>query len=192
MTTREDRIAELVERAHNYRSTPLYDFIMKEHLQKYRLGYEDILYADSLNVAIVPCLGYMILARERYDKASKQTVAEYAIYSEHDDDGRPLYNSLNANAEYILETVGEETFSNMAFAIAYAANLIDKVTECDDPVDIVSSVTDDDIDRNLTEDDAIRLIQKAKDMGFNVPFDLTPDYFISLYNEMKPGKGMKK
>lgn len=127
MTDREKIIEELVERVMNYRSTPLYDFIMNENLQKYRLGYEDIIEVSGPSVAIVPCLGYMILARDRYDEESKQIVAEYAIYSEHDDDNRPLINSLNMNAEYVLEYVGEETFTNMAFAICHAANLIDKV-----------------------------------------------------------------
>lgn len=127
MNNRERHIEELVERVMDLRSTPLYDFIMKENLQTYRLGYEDIIEVSGPSVAVVPCLGYLILTRDRYDEESKQMVAEYAIYSEHDDDHRPLINSLNMNAEYILEYVGEETFSNMAFAIAHAANLIDKV-----------------------------------------------------------------
>ena len=119
---------ELIERAHEKHSMPLSDFIESEDLYTYELGMEDILEADFLNVAIVPCRGYMILARERWNDEDNETVAEYAIYSEHDNDGHPLRNSLNANATYHLEYVGEEQFENMAFAIAWAADLVHHLT----------------------------------------------------------------
>ena len=119
----------LIERAYEKRRMPLFDFIESEGLDTYELGYEDILYADWLNNAIVPCNEYMILVRERCTEDGSGTVAEYAIYKEHDRDGRPLLNSLNANAIYKLEFVGEETFDNMAHAIVYATNLIDTITD---------------------------------------------------------------
>lgn len=107
----------------------LADVIEKENLYEYELGYEDILYADSLNNAVVPCEDSMILAREYYDDDAKQIAAEYAIYSQHDRDGMNSTNTLNMNAVYKLEYVGEETFSNLAYAIAYAANLIKTMKE---------------------------------------------------------------
>lgn len=129
MNNREDRIAALVDRALEERTMPLADFIEKENLHEYELGYEDILYADSVNNAIVPCEEDMILAREYYDDKKNEIVAEYAIYSQHDKDGMNIVNSLNMNATYRLEFVGEETFRNMASAIAYACNLIYDFTE---------------------------------------------------------------
>lgn len=120
---------ELIDRAFEKRSMPLHDFLISENLDTYETGCIDILYADGLNNAIVPCRGYMILARERWNEEDKTTIAEYAIYSEHDHDGHPLRNSLNANATYHLEYVGEEQFENMAFAIAYATDLICKLTD---------------------------------------------------------------
>lgn len=129
MNNREDRIAALVDRALEERTMPLADFIEKENLREYELGYEDILYADSVNNAIVPCEEDMILAREYYDDKKNEIVAEYAIYSQHDKDGMNIANSLNMNATYRLEFVGEETFRNMASAIAYACNLIYDFTE---------------------------------------------------------------
>lgn len=114
----------LVLRALEQRTDRLADVIEKEHLAEYELGYEDIIYADSLNWVIVPCEEHMILAREHCDPHSRQIVAEYAIYSQHDHDGKNLRNSLNMNAVYRLEFVGEEIFNNMASAISYACGLI--------------------------------------------------------------------
>lgn len=124
MDNREDKIAVLVDRALEERTMRLHEVIERENLSEYELGYEDILYADSTNNAIVPCEGFMILAREYYDDQEKHVSAEYAVYSQHDRDGRNIANSLNMNAVYKLEYVGEETFRNMASAIAYAADLI--------------------------------------------------------------------
>ena len=131
MSNREDRISALVDRALEERTMHLADVIEKEHLYRYELGYEDILYADDINNAVVPCEEYMILAREFYDDVEKHVVAEYAIYSQHDRDGMNISNSLNVNAIYQLEFVGEETFTNMAYAIAHAANLVHTITEND-------------------------------------------------------------
>jgi len=118
-----DRLDELIKRANEERHMPIDKFIEKENLSKYELGYEDILYADDLNNAIIPCYDYMILARERLDE-NYNTVAEYAIYSQHDKDGKNIMNSLNMNATYELEYAGDQLFDNMAAAIAYAFNLI--------------------------------------------------------------------
>lgn len=127
MNNREDRISALVDRALEERTMRLAEVIEKENLYEYELGYEDILYADSINNAVVPCEDSMILAREYYDDDAKQIVAEYAIYSQHDRDGMNITNTLNMNAVYKLEYVGEETFTNLAYAIAYAADLIKKM-----------------------------------------------------------------
>lgn len=124
MSSREDRIDALVTRAMEERTMRLREVIEKENLSEYELGYEDILYADDLNNAVIPCEEYMILAREFYDDEAKETSAEYAIYSQHERDGDNILNSLNMNATYTLEYVGEETFRNMASAIAYAADII--------------------------------------------------------------------
>ena len=131
MSNHENRIDALVDRAMEERTMHLADVIEKENLYKYELGYEDILYADDINNAVVPCENYMILAREYYDDVEKHVAAEYAIYSQHDRDGENIPNSLNMNAVYQLEFVGEETFTNMAYAIVHAANLIRTITEND-------------------------------------------------------------
>ena len=129
MNNREDRISALVDRALEERTMRLAEVIEKENLYEYELGYEDILYADSINNAVVPCEDSMILAREYYDDDVKQITAEYAIYSQHDRDGMNSKNTLNMNAVYKLEYVGEETFTNLAYAIAYAADLIKKMED---------------------------------------------------------------
>ena len=129
MNSSENRLDALVERALSQRNTCLADVIEAENLYEYELGHEDIIYADSLNYAIVPCEDFMILAREYYSLDDKEIIAEYAIYSQHDHDGNPLLNSLNMNAVYKLEFLGEEGFTNTAYAIAYAADLIHTITE---------------------------------------------------------------
>ena len=131
MNACKNNLESLVERAFEQRTDSLADVIEKEHLEEYELGHEDIIYADSLNFAVVPCEDFMILAREHYDHDAKEIVAEYAIYSQHDHDGENIRNSLNMNAVYHLESIGEETFTNMAYAIAYAADLVRTMTEND-------------------------------------------------------------
>ena len=125
------KLDELIERANAEHSMPFDEFIEKENLYEYELGYEDILYADNLNNAIVPCRDYLIIARERWNEEDHAPVAEYAIYSQHDKDGNNLMNSLNMNATYNLEYVGDQQFENMAFAIAWAADLIFHMTNPD-------------------------------------------------------------
>ena len=131
MNRSDNRLDALVERAFAQRNVGLADVIEIENLYEYELGHEDIIYADSLNWAVVPCEEFMILAREHYDYCSKKVVAEYAIYSQHDHDDDNIRNSLNMNAIYKLEFIGEETFTNMAYAIAHAANLIHTIAEND-------------------------------------------------------------
>lgn len=123
-----ENIDALVERAFAKRFDHLADIIESENLYEYELGFRDIVYADEVNYAIVPCEYYMILAHEHIDRESNKPSAEYAIYSQHDRDGRNLHNSLNMNSVYELEFLGEEEFTNMAYAIAYAADLIRKIT----------------------------------------------------------------
>lgn len=125
------KLDELIERANAERSMHFDEFIEKENLYEYELGYEDILYADNLNNAIVPCREYLIIVRERWNEEDHAPVAEYAIYSQHDKDGENLMNSLNMNATYKLEYVGDQQFENMAFAIAWAADLVFHMTNPD-------------------------------------------------------------
>lgn len=129
MSKYEDTISTLVDRIWDERSMNLSDFIAAENLYEYELGYVDIVDTDSLGCVIVPCEDYMILAREYYNEEDKKRCAQYAIYSQHDKDGNNISNSLNLNAVYKFEYVGEEDFTGMAYAIAYAADLIHTITE---------------------------------------------------------------
>lgn len=174
----------LVERAMEKRSMPLADFIRTENLQDYELGYEDILYADAVNVAIIPHEEYMILIRCRWDDNAHVSVAEYAIYSQEDHDGRPLLNSLNMNATYHLVKVGPDSFRNMVAAIAEAAEETFSLNE--EAEAVVRDMTDGDPMADLTHDDAVRLIAEAKDIGYEVPANLTPELFLSIYEDLKP------
>lgn len=187
MSNYEKRIEELVDRAFEKRSMPLYDLIMSENLQEMELGTLNILYGEELSNAIVPCEEFMILTRERYDEPTKDLVAEYAIYSQHDADGHNLVNSLNANATYRLEFVGEETFVSMTAAIVHAYTLINTITqsEREEEEEFVRNITDDDPLADLTVQDAKRIMDEAR-KDYDVPKHLTPAKFIALYNAMKP------
>lgn len=186
MSNYDKLIDELVERAIEKRHMPLAELIESENLQEYIPGTMTILYGDELNNAIVPCRGFMILTRDRYDEEKKDFISEYAIYAEHDNDNmKPLYNAMNANATYKLVYVAEETFENMAFAIADAVEAIRETTE-DDPIKIVSEMTDGDPEADLTEEDAAELIKEAKEKGYLVPQNLTPELFLSIYEDLKP------
>ena len=120
----EDKISALVERAIEKRNESLYDLIHSENLEEYEPGTLTILEGDELNHAIVPCKEFMILVRDRWDGETSEFISEYAIYSQRDHDDHPIMNAMNANATYVLEYVGEETFENMAAAIKYACDLI--------------------------------------------------------------------
>ena len=183
MNNYEKLIEEVVDRAIAKRNMPLAELIESENLNEYIPGTITILYGNELGSAIVPCRGHMILVRDRYDEISNDVIAEYAIYREHDNDGHNLYNSLNANATYKLEFVGEETFENMAYAIKYAVELIEKIS--DDPVDIVRNMTDGDPLKDLTEEDAVHLIAEAVNKGYAVPASLTAEKFLEIYNDLK-------
>ena len=130
---REEYEDALFNRAHEYmmNETPLAELIEKEHLEELSIEYETILYAMEACHAIVPCYDSLILAFDHYDSKNHCTVAEYAIYSQHDRDGKNHQNAINYNADYKLEYVGEETFENMAAAIAYAYNLIRQIHQND-------------------------------------------------------------
>lgn len=58
-------------------------------------------------------------------------------------------------------------------------------TETDDPIDIVSNMTDGDPLADLTTVEAADMIQRAKDIGYSVPESLTPELFVELYESMK-------
>lgn len=131
MDNREKRIEDLVNRAFEERCEDLATVIEQENLYEYELGYEDIIFVDNINWAVVPCEDRMIMAREHYDPSAKEIVAEYAIYTQHDRDDSNSLNTLNMNAVYKLEFIGEETFTNIAYAIVHAANLIRTITEND-------------------------------------------------------------
>ena len=121
---------EAVERAMEKRNMPLRDLITSEKLYTYVRGRVDVLYANELNNAMVPCRNHMILVKDRFDDEEDDWVAEYAIYrrtgknSFGEDISDTSGNIFICEAVYELEYIGEETFDNMANAIAYAANLI--------------------------------------------------------------------
>ena len=184
MADRDKRIEELVNRSFDERTLDLARLIEQENLFDYELGYEDILWADSANNAIVPCEEYLVLAHEHYDEQSKRVVSEYAIYSQEDHDGNPLRNSLNMNATYHYEYVCSESFPSMAAAIAHAYNAITNGTAFADPVDIVMNMTEPGED--LTEKDAGRILSEAKAQGWNVPPCLTPSLFLEIYADLEP------
>ena len=184
LAERDKHIDELVNRSMDERTMSLLDLIYEENLHDYELGYEDILWADSANNAIVPCEDYLILAHEHYDEQSKRVVSEYAIYSQEDHDGHPLLSSLNMNATYHYEYVCSESFPSMAAAIAHAYNAITNGTAFADPVDIVMSMTEPGED--LTEEDAGRIISEARANGWNVPPCLTPSLFLEIYADLEP------
>lgn len=123
---REEYENALFDRAHQYMADGicLSELIEKEHLEELSIEYETILYAMEACHAIVPCYDSLILAYDHYDADSHNLIAEYAIYVQKDRDGKNLTNAINYNADYELEYVGEETFENMAAAIAYAYNLL--------------------------------------------------------------------
>lgn len=119
-----------VERSMEKCSMPLYDLIMSENLQTYVRGRVDVLSVDELNTVMVPCLGFMILTRDRYDEDTHGRISEYAVYqrtgkdSFGDDISNTNGNTFICEAVYQLEYVGEETFDSMADAISYATKLI--------------------------------------------------------------------
>ena len=134
----EDKVNEVVERAIETRAMPLYDLIMSENLQTYIRGRVDIFYGNELNNAMVPCRGYMILVRDRYDTVSEDFIAEYAIYKRSDknyfgeDISKMSGDVFMCEAVYTLEFVGEETFDNMASAISCATKLIYSMKESEE------------------------------------------------------------
>ncbi len=128
--TYDEILTKTVERSMEKHSMPLYDLIMEENLRTYVRGRVDILSVDELNVAMVPCRGFMIVTRERYDEKTHSCFSEYAIYHRTGKDtfGEDISdmseNSFICEAVYQLEYVGEETFDSMADAISYATKLI--------------------------------------------------------------------
>ena len=179
----KESLDALVGRAIAKRSMPLREFIRTENLQDYELGREDILYADAINVAIIPHEEYLILLRERWDDESHAPVSEYAVYWQEDFDGRPLINSANMNATYHLLIVGFGSFRNMAGAIAEAVEEIHHVTE--ENVAVVRDMTDGDPLADLTEEDTAGMIREAESLGYSVFPDLTPAKFLEIFEDLK-------
>lgn len=143
MSNRDELINELVERSIEKRNMNLSDLIDSENLDVYKPGTVNILTVDEMNNAIVPCRGFMILAHEHYDEDIKKVCSEYAIYKEVPNAAPALYDSMNYDARYELEYIGDEVFDNMAFAIAWAADLIFHLTNEDHSVHLIDHLKED-------------------------------------------------
>lgn len=124
-----DHLDTLVERAWETHTMPLAELIKEENLDTYEYGYEDILFADAINVALIPHEEYLIIVRQYDDGSDNYPAVEYAIYSQEDRDGQILLNSANMNAVYHLIRVGEGKYPNMATAIHEAVKEIEKMKE---------------------------------------------------------------
>ena len=179
-----------VERSIEKSSMPLDDLIMSENLQTYVRGRVDILSVDELNTAMVPCLGFMILTRDRYDEDTHDRIAEYAIYKRTGKDsfGNDISNT-NGNtficeAVYQLEYVGEETFDSMADAISYATKLIHDIKTYDDPIDMLMNTTNP--GEAWTIEDAGECLSEAEANGWKFPPYVDPQFILDLYNDMEP------
>ena len=122
--TYDETIEYYVNRGFETRNMNLCDLVDAENLNKIQLGTLNVLTCNELSNAMVACKDVMILAREYYDPGRKNIIAEYAIYRQEDNNGNNLMHSLNANATYILDYLGDEEFDNVGAAIAYAVNLI--------------------------------------------------------------------
>ena len=184
MSNREDTFDALVERAFLYRTDTLAEVIEKEALTEYELGHVDIVEADDVNFAIVPCEDLMIMAREHYDYDSKKIAAEYAIYTQHDHDGNNSWNSLNMNATYHFEYVCPDSFESMAEAIATAYHSIKSGEVFDDPREIVMEFTEP--YEHITISDAERIIAEARENGYLIPSTFTARDFLAVYDDMEP------
>ena len=182
LADRDRKLEDLVNHSFETRTWNLSDIITNEKLTDYELGYEDIIYADSNNYAIVPCEEYLILAHEHYDEQNKKVVSEYAIYSQEDHDGHPLRNSLNMNATYHFVYVHDETFESMAGAIAHAYNAIKNGTAFVDPVELMLEYTEP--YENPSEEDASAWIREMKEAGYRLPPWFTPQAFLDIYHDM--------
>ena len=81
---------------------------------------------DPLGTFFVPHDGYAILACEFHRHTERKTVtfAQYAIYQEIPDNGKPLMNSMNIKADYKLVYVCDEEYMSTAVAIAEAVKMI--------------------------------------------------------------------
>lgn len=55
----------------------------------------------------------------------------------------------------------------------------------DDSYDIVREMTDGDPLADLTKDDAVRLIQEARNRGYDIPPVLDPDMFLAIYYDLQ-------
>ena len=183
-----------VERSMEKCSMPLYDLIMSENLQTYVRGRVDVLSVDELNTVMVPCLGFMILTRDRYDEDTHDRIAEYAIYKRTGKDsfGNDISNT-NGNtficeAMYQLEYVGEETFDSMADAISYATKLIHDMKTYDDPIEMLLNTTNP--GESWTLEDAGRCLSEAEASGWKFSQNVDPQFILDLYNDMESEEGV--
>lgn len=188
--TYDEILSKTVERSMEKHSMPLYDLIMEENLQTYVRGRVDILSVDELNVAMVPCRGFMIVTRERYDEKTHSCFSEYAVYQRTGKDtfGEDISdmsgNSFICEAIYQLEHVGEETFDSMADAISYATKLIHDMKTYDDPIDMLMNTTNP--GQAWTIEDAGRCLSEAEANGWKFAPNVDPQYILDLYNDMEP------
>ena len=188
MKTYDEMIMNLVERAVDRHEVPLRQLIEMEGLEEYTPGTLNVLTVDELNCVAVPFRYWMILAREYYDDPSGSNVAQYAVYEQHDADGRSLCDSMNANATYKLMFVCDDGFRSIGDAIYEAVHYIDNhmandLELCDE---IVRNTTDGDPLADLTYEDAQERMSAAIAMGYDIPPMLTTEFFLELYNDMKP------
>ena len=135
MDAYEKKLEEYVERSIAKHAYSLKELIYSEELYAYHVGYLSILSGDELSTAIVPCNGYMILTRDRYNKSQHKNVAEYAIYKLTDkntfgeDTSDYDKNVFNAETSYELYHISDLQFDNMALAICNATEWIYKLTD---------------------------------------------------------------
>lgn len=185
--TYNETIDYYVNRGYETRTMNLADLIEDENLKTITLGTLNVLTCNELTNAMVACKDMMILAREYYDDRKKEIVAEYAIYRQEDNDGNNLMNSLNANATYILDYLGDEEFDNVGAAIAYAVDLIyfpDKHRDSfDDPIDMLMNLTNP--HEAWTLEDAGHILGEAEAQGWRFAPDVDAQYILDLYNDME-------
>lgn len=185
--TYDEAIEYYVNRGFETRNMNLCDLFNAENLDKIQLGTLNVLTCNELTNAMVACKDMMILAREYYNEEQDKIIAEYAIYRQEDHDGHKLMNSLNANATYTLDYLGDEEFDNVGAAIAYAVDLIyfpDKHRDSfDDPIDMLMNLTNPHEDWTL--EDAGRILGEAEAQGWRFAPDVDAQYILDLYNDME-------
>jgi len=185
--TYDETIEYYVNRGFETRNMNLGDLVDAENLDKIQLGTLNVLTCNELTNAMVACKDSMILAREYYNEEQDKIIAEYAIYRQEDRDGHNLMHSLNANAIYTLDYLGDQEFENVGAAIAYAVELLyfpEKYRKnYDDPIDMLMNLTNPHEDWTL--EDAGRILGEAEAQGWRFAPDVDAQYILDLYNDME-------